>query len=52
MKRSIQNIGIYRRLSKVALQLIGIPVIQGDFGSGVITIRKDQRELVLDFTKE
>jgi len=28
------------------------PFIQGDFGSGVVTIRKDRRELVLDFTKE
>ena len=28
------------------------PFIQGDFGSGVITIRKDRRELLLDFTKE
>ena len=28
------------------------PFIQGDWGSGVVTIRKDQRELVLDFTKD
>jgi hypothetical protein len=28
------------------------PFIQGDFGSGVVTVRKDQRELVLDFTKD
>ena len=28
------------------------PYIQGDFGKGVVTIRKDQRQVVLDFTKE
>jgi len=28
------------------------PFIQGDFGSGIVTIRKGQRELVLDFTKD
>ena len=28
------------------------PFIQGDFGNGVVTIQKDARRLVLDFTKE
>ena len=27
------------------------PFIQGDFGSGVVTIRKGAQKLVLDFTK-
>ncbi len=28
------------------------PFIQGDFGSGVVTIRKGEQKLLLDFTKE
>jgi hypothetical protein len=28
------------------------PFIQSDFGTGIVTIRKGNRELVLDFTKE